>query len=147
MKKPLTAAKCVGRPPTGRPIKRPINVMFDERVAEGLRAYGDDNLSVGVARAAAATAERAGSAPLKALPDLRDGVAGAGAQAKATTKKKGKSKPDRRGPGRPVIGEEPRIRKNVHLYPEMVEQLRMLGDGIVSLGIERAALFVRAVRL
>jgi hypothetical protein len=119
--------------------------MLDERVAEGLRAYGDDNLSVGVARAAAAAAERAGTVPLKALPDLRDARAGPRAQAKARTKEKGKSKPDRRG--RPVIGEEPRVRKNVHLYPELVEQLRILGDGIVSLGIERSALFVRAVRL
>ena len=142
MKKLPTAAKRLGRPRTGRPIKRPINVMLDQRVAEGLRAYGDDNLSLGVARAATAAAERAGTAPLRALPDLRDAMADHRAQSKARTK--GKSKPDRRG--RPVIGEEPRVRKNVHLYPELVEQLRILGDGIVSLGIERSALFVRAVR-
>ncbi len=145
MKTAPTATKRMGRPPTGRPIKLPITVMFDERVAEGLRAYGGDNLSVGVARAAAAAAERAGTAPLKALPDVRDAMAGPGVKAKANAKAKGK--PKAAGRGRPVLGVEPRVRKKVHLYPELVEQLRVFGDGIVSLGIERAALFVRAVRL
>jgi hypothetical protein len=119
--------------------------MLDERVAEGLRAYGDDNLSVGVARAAAAAAERSGIAPLKALPDVRDAMSGPGVHAKARTKVERRTKAGRRG--RPVVGLDPRVRKNVHLYPELVEQLRVFGDGIVSLGIERAALFVRAVRL
>jgi uncharacterized protein (DUF4415 family) len=129
----------MGRPPTGRPIKRPINVMLDERIADALRTYGDDNLSAGVARAAAAAAERGGTAPPTALPDVREAMAGSGAQAKSSAKASGR--------GRPLAGVRPRVRTNLHLYPELVEQLRAFGDGVVSRGIERAALFVRAVRL
>jgi hypothetical protein len=44
--------KRMGRPPTGGPVKRSINVMLDLRVAEGLRAYGQGNMSVGTALAA-----------------------------------------------------------------------------------------------
>ena len=58
MKTQLNSPKRMGRPPTDGPIKRPFNVMLDPRVAEGLRAYGDDNLSIGVALAAAKAAER-----------------------------------------------------------------------------------------
>lgn len=143
MATPSTAAKRLGRPPTGRPVKRPINVMLDERIAEGLRVYGDDNLSVGVARAAAAAAERGGAAPLTALPDVRRVMAGPGVGIKVRSKIKERGSVR----GRPLVGVRPRVRTNLHLYPELVEQLRVFGDGVVSRGIERAALLVRAVRL
>jgi|GEM_PF-4490267 len=44
--------KLMGRPPTGGPVKRIINVRLDLRVAEGLRAHGHGNMPVGVALAA-----------------------------------------------------------------------------------------------
>ena len=129
--------------------------MLDPRVAEGLRAYGDDNLSIGVALAAAKAAERAGMAG--ALPDVRPAMSGAPPKPKAKIKTKGKGKgktktkaaadASGRGVGRPVVGIAPRIRTNLHLYPAVVEQLRIFGDGVVAQGIERAAILVRAVRL
>ena len=125
--------------------------MLDPRVAEGLRAYGDDNLSIGVALAAAKAAERAGMGG--ALPDVRPAMSGAPPKAKTKTKGKGKTKTKAaadasgRGVGRPVVGIAPRIRTNLHLYPAVVEQLRIFGDGVVAQGIERAAILVRAVRL
>jgi uncharacterized protein (DUF4415 family) len=153
MKTQLTSPKRKGRPPTDGPIKRPFNVMLDPRVAEGLRAYGDDNLSIGVALAAAKAAERAGMGG--ALPDVRTAMSGAPSKPRAKTKTKGKGKTKTkaaadasgRGVGRPVVGIAPRIRTNLHLYPAVVEQLRIFGDGVVAQGIERAAILVRAVRL
>jgi hypothetical protein len=151
MKTQLTSPKRMGRPPTDGPIKRPFNVMLDPRVAEGLRAYGDDNLSIGVALAAAKAAERAGMRG--ALPDVRTAMSGVPSKPRAKTKGKGKTKikaaadASGRGVGRPVVGIAPRVRTNLHLYPAVVEQLRIFGDGVVAQGIERAAILVRAVRL
>jgi hypothetical protein len=68
-------------------------------------------------------------------------------KAKAKSKSKAKAKSAGGGAGRPVVGVTPRVRTHLYLYPELVEQLRVFGDGIVSQGIERAAIFVRAVRL
>ena len=147
MHTPPIAAKRRGRPPTGRPVKRPVQVMLDERVAEALRVYGDDNLSIGVALAAAKAAARVGIDALKPLPDVRTAMAGTAAKAKAKVRGKAKAKTAAKAAGRPVVGVAPRVRTNLHLYPELVEQLRVFGDGIVSQGIERAAIFVRAVRL
>ena len=145
MKTQLTSPKRMGRPPTDGPIKRPFNVMLDPRVAEGLRAYGDDNLSIGVALAAAKAAARAGMGG--ALPDVRTAMSGAPSKPRAKTKTKAAADASGRGVGRPVVGIAPRVRTNLHLYPAVVEQLRIFGDGVVAQGIERAAILVRAVRL
>ena len=145
----LTPRKRAGRPPTDGPIKQPISVTLDSRVAEGLRKYGDNNLSNGVGLAVAEATDRAGLAA--ALPDVRAVLAAPAPKAK--TKLKGKTKSKRgekaasRPLGRPIVGLAPRVRTNIQLYPQVVEQLRILGDGVVSAGIERAAVLVRAVRL
>ena len=137
MKKVLNTPKRMGRPPTGGPLKRPINVMLDSRVAEGLRVYGDDNLSKGV-ELAAKNAFRADKAELAALPDVRVPLAeGRKPPGNRKTKKS----------GRPVAGLSHRVRTTIQMYPELVEELRTFGDGIVSRGIERAALLSGATRL
>ena len=43
----------------------------------------------------------------------------------------------RPGAGRPPLGPVPRIRANVTLMPADIAYLRRLGDGSVSLGIDR----------
>lgn len=45
-----TGPKRLGRPSSDGPVKRPFNVMLDSRVADGLRAYGDGNLSADAVR-------------------------------------------------------------------------------------------------
>jgi hypothetical protein len=116
--------------------------MLDPRVADGLRAYGDDNLSAGVALAAAEAAERVGPKERKrALPDVREAMAAAPPNPDHIAKGSGRSL------GRPLVGISPRVRTNLQLFPAVVEQLRIFGDGVVSQGIERAAILVRAVYL
>jgi hypothetical protein len=124
--------KRMGRPPTGGPLKRPINVMLDLRVAEGLRAYGHGNMSVGVALAAEKAAKTSAAKASAALPDVRPALS-----APVT----------RRKSGRPFVGVVPRVRTNLQMYPELVEQLLGFGEGNVSRGIERAAVRARAVNL
>jgi hypothetical protein len=63
--------KRMGRPPTGGPLKRPINVMLDLRVAEGLRTSGHGNMSVGVALAAEKAGKMIAAKAAAALPDVR----------------------------------------------------------------------------
>jgi hypothetical protein len=138
MKAPPIVPKRLGRPPTGGPLKRPVNVMLDSRVAEGLRAYGDGNLSAGVALAAEKAAQLSAAKVSLALPDVRRVLA---------APPKGRVKVAQRDAGRPVIGLAPRVRTNLQMYPELVEQLRLFGEGNVSRGIERAAVIVRAARL
>ena len=151
MKTEAPAPKRMGRPPSASPIKQPFSVSLDSRVVEGLRKYGGDNLSKGVGKAVGVVAERTGCSA--ALPDVRPALAGpvraANGKAKATKKYAGGrvAKTKSRPLGRPVVGIARRVRTNVHLYPTDIEQLRILGGGVVSEGIERAAVWVRAVRL
>jgi len=149
MKTASSPRKRLGRPPTNRPLKRPVNVMLDPRVAEGLRAYGAGNLSGGVALAAQNAGERVGAK--RALPDVRAAMAGEPRTLEPRTDGKSTRKPDGLGAGRPLgrplVGVAPRVRTTIQLYPAVVEQLRFFGDGVVAQGIERAAVLVRAVRL
>jgi hypothetical protein len=112
--------------------------MLDMRVAEALRAYGDGNLSAGVALAAAKARRVSGARRPRPLPEVRVGASSApGASEDA----------ENRGVGRPLFGSQPRKRANVQMYPALFEELRVFGDGNVSRGIERAAILARAVRL
>jgi hypothetical protein len=131
--------KRMGRPPTGGPVKRPINVMLDLRVAEGLRAYGHGNMSVGVALASEKAGKTIAARASAALPDVRGAFAAPikGALAKG----------DRRKARRPFVGVTPRVRTNLQMYAELVERLLVFGEGNVSRGIERAAVLARAVNL
>lgn len=43
------------------------------------------------------------------------------------------------GPGRPLLGKQPRKRYQVVLEPRVAERLRKYGDGNLSAGIVRAA--------
>lgn len=107
-----------GRPRAAAMQKLALNVMLAPVVAEQLRAYGNGNLSAGIARAAATTAPRL-EQPTKAA----GGVA--------------------RPVGRPPLGEPNKKRVCVTLYADAAKQLRQLGDGNLSGGIERAAIAVR----
>jgi len=128
----------MGRPPTGGPLKRPINVVLDLREAEGLRACGHGNMSVGVALAAEEAGKPGAAKASAALPDVRVVLA---------APIKGVAKGDLRKAGRPFVGVIPRVRTNLQVYPELVEQLLVFGEGNVSRGIERAAVFAGAVSL
>ena len=138
MKTTTRNVKRMGRPPTGRPTKRPVSVMLDVHVAEALRGYGDGNLSAGVALAAAKARRASGAKRPRPLPEVRAGTSSApGASEDA----------ENRSVGRPLFGSQPRKRANVQMYPALFEELRVFGDGNVSRGIERAAILARAVRL
>jgi hypothetical protein len=130
--------KRMGRPPTGQPTKRPVSVMLDVRVAEALRAYGDGNLSVGVALVASKARRAGGAKRPRPLPEVR--VCASAAPVTSDDA-------ENRGVGRPLFGSQPRKRTNVQMYPALVEEMRIFGDGNVSRGIERAAIIARAVKL
>src|ERR1700722_7191532 len=108
-------------------LKAEFNVMLDPRIAEKLRDHGGGNLSAGIQLAA--------DEAFKSVEDEEAAVL-------AIRRPKPVVKHTTRRPravGRPTFGKKPRRRSNVMLYPQLRDELRVLGEGNLSSGIERAA--------
>jgi hypothetical protein len=114
--------------------KAEFNVMLDPRVADKLRDHGGGNLSAGIQLAA--------DEALKTVQDDKEWLL-AIRRPKPTAVKHTVRRA--RAVGRPTFGKKPRRRANVMLYPELREELRMLGEGNLSSGIERAAVLAQVV--
>lgn len=126
----------MGRPRAKGPVKRPLNVTLDSRVIDGLRGFGDGNVSAGLALAVK-QARLTYDGKSVALPDVDDALA-RGRETGTTTRKK---------VGRPIRGPERRVRTTIQIYAATFDHLRKFGEGVVARGIERAAVFVGAVVL
>ncbi len=138
----------VARPPATRrrapSDRRTFNVTIDPRIAKGLRAVGgrlhkDGNYGQLVAGLRMVIQEalvrrRGNKNP---LPDVRPLVA-AGRKV---------SRDRSRDDGRPYVGPKKRVRTQLYLAPDLYDALVMFGDGVVSDGIDRVAVYMGVVEL